>query len=341
MLLGGNGISDEYHVIRATCSTWRPWPRLRAHTQCIAPESSIRFISRLSTPETPPLSAAYRPPALYRAYLQQQVWLLLPNSRHQWCRPPASISSGPHQQHSLHHHNPAAALPAALYYPHQLGDYRWPLARALRSAEPAVACSPAFTTLWWHITVDHECPATLKPFKAKYKAGEHIRVHTRRETVSLPAFPGCGKVFARSSENLKIHKRTHTLSICTEQPQFPPGEKPFKCEVPGCDRRFANSSDRKKHMHVHLSEKPYFCRVGGCDKSYTHPSSLRKHMRVHEASAATEEDADCGDVGVGVGEPQQQPSKRLQREPADQGKTASPPPIVFAGLQPDRPDVAY
>lgn len=58
------------------------------------------------------------------------------------------------------------------------------------------------------------------------------------------------------------------------------GEKPFKCEFDGCDRRFANSSDRKKHMHVHTSDKPYICKV--CDKSYTHPSSLRKHMKVRD-----------------------------------------------------------
>ncbi|CAE1227048.1 Zinc finger protein ZIC 4 [Acanthosepion pharaonis] len=45
--------------------------------------------------------------------------------------------------------------------------------------------------------------------------------------------------------------------------------------------RFANSSDRKKHSHVHTSDKPYNCKVRGCDKSYTHPSSLRKHMKVH------------------------------------------------------------
>ncbi|XP_009880090.1 PREDICTED: early growth response protein 2b-like [Charadrius vociferus] len=63
-------------------------------------------------------------------------------------------------------------------------------------------------------------------------------------------------------------------------------EKPFKCEFEGCDRRFANSSDRKKHMHVHTSDKPYICKV--CDKSYTHPSSLRKHMKhdLHSAAAS-------------------------------------------------------
>lgn len=63
------------------------------------------------------------------------------------------------------------------------------------------------------------------------------------------------------------------------------GEKPFKCEFEGCDRRFANSSDRKKHSHVHTSDKPYNCKVRGCDKSYTHPSSLRKHMKVRKNSS--------------------------------------------------------
>lgn len=63
-----------------------------------------------------------------------------------------------------------------------------------------------------------------------------------------------------------------------------PGEKPFRCEFEGCERRFANSSDRKKHSHVHTSDKPYTCKVRGCDKCYTHPSSLRKHMKVHGRS---------------------------------------------------------
>ena len=62
---------------------------------------------------------------------------------------------------------------------------------------------------------------------------------------------------------------------------FLSGEKPFRCEYVGCERRFANSSDRKKHSHVHTSDKPYNCRYAGCDKAYTHPSSLRKHIKSH------------------------------------------------------------
>jgi len=82
------------------------------------------------------------------------------------------------------------------------------------------------------------------------------------------------------------------------------GERPFKCDFVGCGRRFANSSDRKKHSHVHTTDKPYICRADGCDKSYTHPSSLRKHAKTHDrpprpAPTANDESED-GSVGADV-----------------------------------------
>ena len=135
-----------------------------------------------------------------------------------------------------------------------------------------------------HVCMWYDCPRAGKPFKAKYKLINHIRVHTGEKPFPCP-FSGCGKLFARS-ENLKIHKRTHT------------GEKPFMCEFEGCNRRFANSSDRKKHSHVHTSDKPYVCRVPGCEKSYTHPSSLRKHLKAHLKSSSTSLTLDGNNIAV-------------------------------------------
>ncbi|XP_060074100.1 zinc finger protein ZIC 4-like [Ylistrum balloti] len=216
--------------------------------------------------------------------------------------------------------------------------------------DPKKPCNKVFGTMHEivsHVTVEHvgaeqsshmctwqNCAREGKPFKAKYKLVNHIRVHTGEKPFPCP-FPGCGKVFARS-ENLKIHKRTHT------------GEKPFVCEYDGCDRRFANSSDRKKHSHVHTSDKPYNCRVKGCEKSYTHPSSLRKHMKIHENCSDFEgkfsDDEKCEIQGSSplsktsvTSHNSTSPGNRSQFTPPSSFSTSGSTPSITSGLSHSHP----
>ncbi|XP_048885606.1 zic family member 6 [Brienomyrus brachyistius] len=194
---------------------------------------------------------------------------------------------------------------------------RWSGGQRGAGKSPCMRTFASMYELVTHVTVEHvgghdqseyichweSCCRSGKPFKAKYKLVNHVRVHTGEKPFPCP-FHGCEKVFARS-ENLKIHKRTHT------------GEKPFKCGFDGCSRRFANSSDRKKHSHVHSSDKPYMCKVRGCEKRYTHPSSLRKHMKLHFKGFMAKSDEGSGEDGEHLHK------VRLSREADRRGASSS------------------
>ena len=52
-------------------------------------------------------------------------------------------------------------------------------------------------------------------------------------------------------------------------------KRTYECDV--CEKRFRDSYNLKKHVHIHTNEKPYECDV--CEKRFTTSSDLQRHVR--------------------------------------------------------------
>jgi hypothetical protein len=65
------------------------------------------------------------------------------------------------------------------------------------------------------------------------------------------------------------HKRTHT------------GEKPFKCDAPGCGYACTTSGAVVTHKRTHTGEKPFMCDVLGCTYACSKSGNLVTHKRTH------------------------------------------------------------
>ncbi|KAI8639636.1 hypothetical protein BD408DRAFT_349581 [Parasitella parasitica] len=56
----------------------------------------------------------------------------------------------------------------------------------------------------------------------------------------------------------------------------------YKCTL--CIKRFTRPSSLATHMHSHTGEKPYKCIVDGCGRRFSVVSNLRRHAKIHTST---------------------------------------------------------
>uniref|UniRef100_A0A8C6WUJ9 Zinc finger protein 384 like n=1 Tax=Neogobius melanostomus TaxID=47308 RepID=A0A8C6WUJ9_9GOBI len=118
----------------------------------------------------------------------------------------------------------------------------------------------------------HKCPHCSKSFANSSYLSQHIRIHSGAKPYSCTY---CQKTF-RQLSHLQQHTRytsCPTSCFCTRV-----CSKPHKC--PHCSKSFANSSYLSQHL-IHTGDRPYKCNHPGCEKSFTQLSNLQSHRRQH------------------------------------------------------------
>lgn len=76
-----------------------------------------------------------------------------------------------------------------------------------------------------------------------------------------------------------IQSRAVYWMILSEIVVFVTGEKPYRCQWPECEWRFARSDELTRHYRKHTGAKPFKC--GVCERSFARSDHLALHMKRH------------------------------------------------------------
>ncbi|KFD60607.1 hypothetical protein M514_12667, partial [Trichuris suis] len=127
------------------------------------------------------------------------------------------------------------------------------------------------------------CSMKLHPSRlARHLKMKHAeKLVDQRKSRTLTEFcQQCGAGFA-NGKLLAGHKtRMHHHDDDDEQQQIPRSiEKPFACDVTGCNFQFRSFMRLQEHKNLHAGIKPFQCLEPQCNRTYALRASLQRHMK--------------------------------------------------------------
>ncbi|ERE72426.1 putative RNA exonuclease 1 like protein [Cricetulus griseus] len=115
-------------------------------------------------------------------------------------------------------------------------------------------------------------------------------------------------------------------------------ERPFACDWPGCDKKFARSDELARHHRTHTGEKRFPCPL--CTKRFTRSDHLTKHARRHPGfrpellrrpgarSASPSDSLPCSLAGSPAPSPVPSPAPAGLKSASDTNADHNPQPLA-------------